>query len=30
MNRVEVVRGFPGGSDSKVSCLQCRRLRFDP
>ena len=22
--------GFPGGSDSKEICLQCRRLRFSP
>ena len=22
--------GFPGGSDGKESCLQCRRPGFDP
>ena len=25
-----LIRGFPGGSEGKKICLQCRRLGFDP
>ena len=27
---INLLLDFPGGSDSKASCLQCRRPGFDP